>query len=266
MYTFTFAESAENHVGMQQLGQRAPEGGGLQLADLQRAQELALERGEPSEMFRLDELADAGRVPSSARLPPAAVLVLRGAAHRLAPPADWRAELQTLRPLFDRQARMRGRVVNKHARWNLCLADQAQEPDYAAGRGRVVRFADFPLLARLRDWLPSIFERPDVPEINLHGLYGEANLYYRADCGIGFHGDTERRIVIGARLADGSLALDMPLHFQWYRDGAPVLARMRVPLQPGDVYVMSEKAAGGDWKRRSVPTLRHATGAAKYTA
>lgn len=35
---------------------------------------------------------------------------------------------------------------------------------------------------------------------------------------------------------------------------------MEISLQPGDVYIMSEKAVGFDWKRSAVPTLRHAAG------
>ena len=42
---------------------------------------------------------------------------------------------------YDRQALMYGRVVNKKARWNLCFDDHPQEPDYAAGKGRIVSFA-----------------------------------------------------------------------------------------------------------------------------
>jgi hypothetical protein len=36
-------------------------------------------------------------------------------------------------------------------------------------------------------------------------------------------------------------------------------------LNHGDLYVMSEKAVGQDWKRKVIPTLRHAAGAKKYT-
>jgi len=35
-------------------------------------------------------------------------------------------------------------------------------------------------------------------------------------------------------------------------------------LNHGDMYVMSEKATGWDWKYRSRATLRHAAGADKY--
>jgi len=31
-------------------------------------------------------------------------------------------------------------------------------------------------------------------------------------------------------------------------------------LEDGDMYIMSEKASGFDWKKRSIYTLRHAAG------
>jgi len=35
-------------------------------------------------------------------------------------------------------------------------------------------------------------------------------------------------------------------------------------LEHGDIYFMSEKATGFDWKNRKIVTLRHAAGASKY--
>ena len=56
----------------------------------------------------------------------------------------------------------------------------------------------------------------------------------------------------------------MPIYFQWFYQLNPVGKIMSIPLDPGDMYVMSEKAVGSDWKRKVIPTLRHATGAAKF--
>jgi hypothetical protein len=36
-------------------------------------------------------------------------------------------------------------------------------------------------------------------------------------------------------------------------------------LNGGDLYVMSEKTTGRDWKTKSIYTLRHAAGCEKYT-
>ena len=57
----------------------------------------------------------------------------------------------------------------------------------------------------------------------------------------------------------------MPLHYQWFQRSAPVGERVRMLLGHGDLYAMSEKAAGTDWMKKVIPTLRHAAGAKKYT-
>ena len=40
---------------------------------------------------------------------------------------------------------------------------------------------------------------------------------------------------------------------------------MKMVLNDGDMYVMSEKAVGFDWLKKTVPTLRHASGTDKFT-
>jgi hypothetical protein len=92
-------------------------------------------------------------------------------------------------------------------------------------------------------------------------LIAEGNYYYdHKRCGIGFHGDKERVVVYAARLG-----ASMPLHFQWFHRSLPVGKRIIIPLDGGDVYVMSEKAVGADWMHSSKLTLRHATGCAAFT-
>ena len=75
-----------------------------------------------------------------------------------------------------------------------------------------------------------------------------------------FAGDLERKLVAGVRLGPG--AEGMPLKFVWYKDGKPIGSEGHIILNSGDIYVMSEKAVGFDWKRRTIPTLRHAAGKA----
>ena len=93
-------------------------------------------------------------------------------------------------------------------------------------------------------------------------LKGEGNYYYSIDnCGIGFHGDTERRKVIAVRLGTNST----PLHYQWYKNNETVGEQIIINVDGGDMYIMSEKAVGTDWKKKSIYTLRHATGSSKFT-
>jgi len=94
-------------------------------------------------------------------------------------------------------------------------------------------------------------------------LFAEGNYYYDINkCGIGYHGDTERKIVIGIRLG-----ASMPLCFKWFTKGEPINAdshKIQIILNDGDIYLMSEKAVGYDWKKKNKVTLRHAAGCDKY--
>jgi hypothetical protein len=165
------------------------------------------------------------------------------------------AEQQALLPIVDKKALFRGAVKNKNARHNLCFDDRSQEPAYEAGRGRIVPFAALPTLSGVRCALAHYFGAEKATN-----LLAEGNYYYDvARTGIGFHGDGERRLVIALRLG-----ATIPLHFQWFYRQQPHGDRIELRLEHGDMYAMSEKAVGTDWKRSVIPTLRHAAGAAPY--
>jgi hypothetical protein len=92
-------------------------------------------------------------------------------------------------------------------------------------------------------------------------LNGEANYYYDiSQCGIGFHGDGERRKVFAVRMGE-----TMPIYFKWFQNSQPVGEPFEVVLNDGNMYIMSEKAVGFDWLKKKIPTLRHSTGCAKFT-
>lgn len=239
--TLTFGDAAENHVGMEMIGSRGSTGSGFTVAELE-----ALAAADPrAELFRLP--APPGVEPATVEQ--AAVLVIRGAidAETHAAMFEEQASLE-----HDKKAFMYGRIVNKKLRWNLCFDTEAHPPDYAAGRGRVIALSSVPLLERVVTSWPATFG-PKAAD-----LKGEGNYYYNPlKCGIGWHGDTERRKVIALRLG----APMMPIHYRWYNKGDPVGPVINVPLSGGDIYIMSEKAVGSDWKCRSKLTLRHSTGA-----
>lgn len=246
-FTVTYGDQAENHVGMQKIGQMAAEG--FSPDELREAQFRFEQIGCECELV---DLAAAEDVPAGAQ--PAAILVVRGGVAALTG-CPWEdMYLEQSRLPYDQQAFMYGRVVNKRARYNLCFADFSQEPDYAAGRGRVVDFASVPLTAAVRETLPDFLGE------KARALAAEGNHYYDPQkCGIGFHGDGERKKVVAVRLG-----APLPLCYQWYHQGQALGGRIALELRGGDLYIMSEKASGWDWKRKKIPTLRHAAGAQKY--
>lgn len=63
----------------------------------------------------------------------------------------------------------------------------------------------------------------------------------------------------GVRFSLFNILVNLQSPTRFYQS-KPIGPRMEIRLQPGDIYIMSEKAVGHDWKLRKVPTLRHAAG------
>jgi len=122
-------------------------------------------------------------------------------------------------------------------------------------KGRIVSFQNVKYINEVRQNLPLFFGE------KAKHLVGELNYYYDiSKCGIGYHGDSERMIVIALRLGES-----IPLHYNWYLKGQPIGKHFHTMLNHGDLYMMSEKAVGNDWRKQKIPTLRHAAGCNKYT-
>ncbi len=246
--TITFGDVAENHARMQKIGTLHERG--YSAASLQALSEKLQRMGLTTEYVSLNTHHP---VPEYSE---ASVLIIRrGVQHILGtnstqPLQDEHAPLDV-----DKKAFMKGRVVNKHARWNLCFDDVDQEPDYETGKGRIVSYEHIPLTQQIRETI-AMWTEDEL-------LKGEANYYYDlSKCGIGYHGDGERRKVFAMRFGASEQA---PLYYQWFQDSAPVGERIPLVLGDGDMYVMSEKAVGFDWLKKKIPTLRHATGCDKFT-
>jgi hypothetical protein len=212
----------------------------------------------PVEILSLHEALPAAVTATSDIDLSAYILLARGGLNALLHSSTGADEFyhEQLKLPKDTKALMYGKVLNKHARHNLCFDHTAQEPDYAAGKGRVVPYSNVPLLSRVIEILPQVVGSKGT------NLAAEGNYYYDLkSCGIGFHGDSERKKVVGVRVG-----ASFPLHFQWFQNSIPIPGSKRIALNinHGDVYIFSEKATGQDWKRKVIPTLRHAAGAAKY--
>jgi len=225
---------------------------GVSVDRLRELEENLTESGVSCELHDLSQVLE-GHCEESV-VPEAAVLVIHDGVNKMLGDdegeADMLAELQSMPK--DRQTFAYGRVVNKHARHNNTMADFSQDPDIANRKGTVVDFKNYPTTCTMRDGLTTLVQAPTP-------LVGELNHYFDADkCGIGFHGDAERKIVVGVRLGNGADGL--PLKYRWFQHSRPVGPEFRIELNAGDVYIMSEKAVGSDFKKRSILALRHAAG------
>lgn len=241
--TITFGEQVENHAGMEKIGGMRT--CGFTVEELEKARDVCNREGMKAEIIYLPCDNEEYEVEQ------ACVLVIK---NMLKYRDVKEIEIEQLELNWDTKAKMRGRVVNKKARYNLCYADYEQDPDYKNGRGTIVNFRHLPTLSKLRKLLPKYLGE------KAENLYAEGNYYYDIEkCYIGGHGDAERKIVIALRLG-----ASLPLYYMWYCNSKPISERIRIDLDDGDIYVMSEKATGNDWKKRKIPTLRHATGNDKY--
>ena len=258
-YTITMAESGENHAGMQIIGTKAKDG--FTAAELGQLGHYALSKEFKVEFHRLDALLseEHRKMLSAEALDSACILIIRNGVELFHPgerAAAFKAETRAIEDQVDKKAFMKGKVVNKLARWNLCYGDCKQAPDYEAKKGTIVPFSEVPYLNHIRTCLPLLLG-PKAKD-----LIGELNYYYdNSKCGINYHGDAERTRVVGIRVG-----ASLPLVFYWHlgKPTARVSAPARFDIHDGDIYVMGAKAVGTDWRKQLIPTLRHAAGCDKY--
>ena len=232
--TLTFGDCAENHVGMQKIGSK--ELNGFSLSDIKEI----VEKFPDKEIIKY-------KLHQGINNNKAYVYVIKNVF------PDHEELYEELKNLdWDKKAYMYGRVVNKHARYNLCFADFNQDPDYENGKGRIIKINEIQSLNKINDIISQL---PHCSNLKVEGNY-----YYDINkCGIGFHGDSERRKVIGVRLGE-----TFPIVFRWYHKNNPISDIISIPINSGDIYIMSEKAVGTDWKSSNTQTLRHAAGSDKF--
>lgn len=265
--TITFCECSENHVGMEKNGGKAEIG--FTITDFKSAMKWANKNGLVTHLYKLHDLLkevgddevgvgdDEVGVGDDEK---AWVLVIKDVlGHLKINQKEIFTELMELKwddKYFDQR---RKRVLNKHARKNCCFGDIGQKADFQNKKGTIYKFEDIKSLNKIRLGLGLILGE------KAKGLLAEGNLYSdggEKKHGIGFHGDSERRLVVGFRFSLKNKTPD--LHYKWFEKSKVISKVKKVALYSGDMYVMSQKAAGTDWKKRSLRTLRHATGAKKY--
>lgn len=244
-FTFTFSECVENHVGMQQIGEKANQG--FSIDELKYAKNKVEELGFTTELIKLNDYIDE-------KTDDAYILIIRSGLDLFLSESKKNKfinkEINKFKTIVDKKALMYGRVCNKHKRWNLCFADIEQQPDYENGKGTIISYDNTRYLKKIRKQLHKLIGE------NGRNLFCELNYYYDINkCGIDFHGDTERRKIIGLRIG-----ADFNLKYKWFHKNNPISDDIEFILKNGDMYIMSDKAVGYDWKKSNSITVRHAAG------
>lgn len=250
--TLTLGDMAENHVGMEKIGKLRNVGDGFQKEDLENIKKLMEDKGIECELISLTERAKCEFIDDSLN---AYVLILKNSVNYFLENNNQIEMFKEQTKLeYDKKVLMYGRVVNKKARWNLCFDEKHRDPNYEKGMGTIIGFDEVPIMKKF-------MEKIEILGDKCLNLKVESNYYYdTTKTGIGFHGDSERRIVIAARIG----YISLPIHYQWYIKSKPIGERIIINLNPGDMYIMSEKAVGTDWKKRNILTIRHGTGCEKF--
>lgn len=244
----TFGEQAENHVYMEKIGHGLALNG-YSYEEMIKFQSCFENKDCKTELICLNDYLSC----ADESITKAYVLHIKNGIRKLNIDSD--LLMETLEKLdwdkkyFDIR---RKKVLNKHARYNLCFSDYSQEPNYINKKGRIVNYDDVILLKILKKKLLKILDEKD--------LECEGNYYYNINkTGIGFHGDSERKKVMGINLCNPSKE-KRELHWKWYLNSQIVSEPCIIELEHGDIYIMSEKASGFDWKCRNIYTLRHGAG------
>lgn len=250
--TITFAPAGENAVGAEIIGDKdAP---GFSLSDMERIYEDEQHRGTQPVIYHLNTLAGVGGEAAQILLIRDGLDDVMGETGRSDELEEWLASDACIKQT---RKKSHGRIVNSLARTNTLFYDGPQtvpsEEEMMEGASYKMNFSSCSDLKHLRRQVENMTGREmAVAELN-HYPDVDQNV-----SGIGYHGDSERKLVVMARLGKGSV--EMPLKFQAFHRGKAIGKTISVVLRHGDMLLMSEKATGHDWKRSSIITWRHAAG------
>ena len=254
--SITFGKIAEHHVGMKQIKSKNKNNIKYTLDDFKRIKKKYEDIGCKVEIICLNDSINV-------RATKAYVMVVRNAVNNIIQNSNilikYHKEL-TENVIWDTQYYdiRRKRKLNKLKRANMCVDEVGEVADIDNKIGTTHPWSKFPILSKIKAFIEESGGE------KFKGLKGEGNRYSDGGVkkhGIGYHGDKERPEGVVCVRSGKNPSMDM--HFQWYHNSERIGEHVIIKLNAGDIYYMCAKAGGADWRRRKVPTLRHATGAPK---
>jgi len=262
-YTLTFGDRCENHAGMEIKGVDVGEGMGFNREDLLKVKEYFENKGCKCELIHLNNLLKDVNIVDE--IDDAYLLVVKNMMNGIIDKEDDEIDNDVIKEMesfeWDNKYwdRRRQKVLNKHARENVCFGDESSEPDYENGKGRIVGWNDVPIIKKIRERIEEIVGEKGSNLMCEGNKYKNEKDKDKKNGGIGWHGDAERRKVWAMRFGE-----KMVLKYKWWNKSQSVGELFEVELNDGDGYLMSEKAVGYDWLKKKIYTLRHSAGSSKY--
>ena len=253
-WSLTIGNGGENHTGMEFLGNLRKKGNGWTVERLIKAKNILENIFEKKvDIYNLNEICLKGIViPEKCEKPKDGYLMvvrnfLSENIHE-----NFKRELSSYkwdRKYFDTR---RGKVLNKHARANVCYGKIGRVADYENKKGTIIGFEESPLVEHLLKVVEIL--------MNDENLIVEGNQYDDVNKnGIGPHGDTERVCVACLRVG-----ASMPMKFGMFWNSKLRGTPFETVIKGGDLYFMNEEAVGAEWKKKSKWIWRHCAGAPKY--
>ena len=251
--TLTWGCQAENHVGMQKVGNGLSKSG-FTTKNLENVKKIFEEKGFECKLYDLNNEIERIEETGLFNIDKAEILVIKNGINLFTDSRelfDYLIKLDWDKKYWDNR---RQRVLNKRARYNLVFGEFNQKADFENKKGTIYDINEIDALKTVKNELGNYFGD------EFKNLECEGNYYYDINkCGICYHGDSERKKVVGMRFGESC-----NLHYWWYYQSKRINNRISIPLDNGDIYIMNFKAAGTDWKKRNIYTLRHSTGCEKY--
>jgi hypothetical protein len=260
--SITFSKSTESHAGTTVHGTSATVG--YDKVDIDRAVAWAEENGVKYESYALHDLTGSTRK--------AHFLVLRDALGTLmGDPVNGLTSvttefLQEVVPRLDDRFVNFQRVTQKKARQNAEIGPVGYASELAScplgsrpGKvlsGVVISYDILPNIKRIQQGLHRVLgakAKDLLAEVNFYGQIRGGTQKPLKECGIGFHGDGERKDVVCV-----ILGASKEIHFNAFSGTRPIGERLIVEVGSADIYIMDEAATGNSWvKDRRVPDPQH---------
>lgn len=264
--SLTFGDQGENHVGMEKIGNMVEPGEGFTYDDFIKYKKIFTDHDYIVKIYDLNKLYTKDEyylenIKDKIEVEKAYVMVIRKGMNFFIKEGKTTKDVYNEMDKFEWDRKYydtrRKIVLDKHARANVCFGAKSVDPNYENKCGRIVGYSKVPNLNSLRTDMKNKLGS------KFNNLICEGNRYFDLNkCGIGWHGDAERRKVAAFRLGNS-----MYLNYNWFHKTKPFGDTLSLKLNDGDMYIMSEKAVGTDWRKSSICTLRHSAGLkdCKYT-